>query len=440
MPPKAKSHDGGPSMPSKESLFEDLYNDNLFFDNLVDMIPAKLYVKGHSGDDFNPKYFKGQAKESKELRRAQNKLAKRAKLDPSQAETTTQMKRRLEEQEHEEDTDHHNNMNKKGSKKKGGGLGLLPVTPTNGSQKKSGTAAAVTPDGKNGKNGTNASNMSRIDALRAKLHAKIAEKRGKRPTDPSVVSKRAARAAEKKKRKEEAIARKKHKANHSVAERGAGDKRYVMNGSSNDPATIEQDLSTVDFGLLAGLNSKNGVSSRESYLKTNKSLANLSKGKNLEKLLADAESKKQRLIELSNSTNADDQQKALNIHWGDAIKEASGERVKDDPNKIKKQLKRKAAKKTKSAKAWKTRLAQTQSKMDERQNIRSHNLNQRKLGGSSGANLSKKRINNAEEDNKDASTRKSRKAFAKAAAGGGGKGRAGFEGKKQGFINNKNSQ
>ena len=59
---------------------------------MVDMIPAKLYVAGHSGDDFNPKYFKGQAKESKEARRAKNKHAKRAKLDPSTAETTTQTK------------------------------------------------------------------------------------------------------------------------------------------------------------------------------------------------------------------------------------------------------------------------------------------------------------------------------------------------------------
>ena len=444
MPPKAKSLDS--TMPSKESLFEDLYNDNLFFDSVVDMIPAKLYVKGLSGDDFNPKYFKGQAKESKEARRAHNKLAKRAKLDPSQAETTTQMKRRLEEQEQrdeDEEENDHSNINKNprsgGVSKKGhrgAGGALLPTSPASKKPGEAGKAvAAVTPDGKiNG--GKNGSNISRIDALRAKLHAKIAEKRGQRPTDPSVVSKRAARAAEKKKRKEEAAARKKQKATQSIAERGANDKRYVAtNGNANDPATIEQDLSTVDFGLLSGLNSHknmiNGVS-RESYLLTNKSLANLSKTKNLEKLIADAEAKKQRLIELQNSSNAEDQEKAANIHWGDAIKEASGDRVKDDPARLKKQLKRKIAKKTKSAKAWKTRMNQTQQKMDERQNIRTHNLNQRKIGGQSGANLSKKRIVTEETTTKE--TRKSRKAAAKAAGGSGG-GRAGFEGKKQGFIN-----
>ena len=74
---------------SKDLLLQDLQSDNMFFDGIVDMIPAKIYVAGNSGDDYNPKYFKGQAKESKEARRAKAKQAKRAKLDPNLAETTT---------------------------------------------------------------------------------------------------------------------------------------------------------------------------------------------------------------------------------------------------------------------------------------------------------------------------------------------------------------
>ena len=71
-----------------QSLLEDLQEDNYFFDQLVDLIPAKLYIAGQSGDDYNPKskYFKGQSKESKEARRAKNKQSKRAKFDPNLSE------------------------------------------------------------------------------------------------------------------------------------------------------------------------------------------------------------------------------------------------------------------------------------------------------------------------------------------------------------------
>lgn len=113
----------------------------------------------------------------------------------------------------------------------------------------------------------------------------------------------------------------------------------------------------------------------------------------------------------------------------------SGEKTRNsDPALLKKALKRKAKKKTKSQEAWKARMEQTREKMDERQNIRNHNIKQRAGGGMAGANLSKKRIKDDEE---------------RAGEGGGGDkkkrprlgpyagktGRAGFEGKKQDFIN-----
>jgi hypothetical protein len=448
---------------SAQKLLDDLFSDNMFFDSVVDMIPVKLYVKGQSGDDFNPKYFKGQAKESKEARRAQNKQAKRAKLDPSQAETTTQIKQRLELQQEEDDEDDDeeetpknasSGKNKKNQRGKSGGSGtgvsraLLPKPPTESStsntkhKKMPGKGDAVQQK-ENAGDGVVAAamnNASRIDALRAKLQAKIAEKRGQRPSDPAAVSKRAARATEKKKRKEDAIARKKQKV-HSQSERTAnGDKTtdYKI-AEQKQIVDAAQDLATVDFGILSGLNASASPFSKENYLQNNKSLANLGKTKNLKRLLADAESKKQRLEELQNSTLAADQQKAAKIHWGDVIKEATGERVKDDPTKLKKALKRKEVQKAKSSKAWKTRVAQTKSKMDERQNIRKHNLQQRTVGGATGANLSSKKIVNADAGKGDGKGKevgaKGRKNQYTSGGSGGGAGRAGFEGKKQGFIN-----
>lgn len=380
---------------SQHQLLQELEDNNEFFDNLVDMIPAKLYVAGASGDDYNPKYYKGQAKESKEARRAQNKQAKRVKLDPSLAETTTQVKNRLE-----------------------GGRSVLPAAP--------GSAATKPKNNKSKLDDENATSApppasvdpckmdknSRIEALRAKLHAKLAEKRGQRPSDPNVVSKRAARRAEKAKRKEEAKARKKSSTSNAENSKTKG---YSVQDSIKSAAAVAEDLAKMDFGRLAGLNTK----STDNYVKANKSLANMNKTKNLQKMLADAEAKKQRLEELKKGST-EDKEKAEKILWGDTIKEATGERVKDDPAKLRKALKRRDAKKKKSSKAWKSRMDQTKEKMDERQKIRNHNLSKRKLGGAAGANLSKTKI--ATEDDS------------------GKKSRAGFEGRKQGFLNNKKGQ
>jgi hypothetical protein len=408
---------------SQHQLLQDLHDDNLFFDALVDMIPVRLYVAGNSGDDYNPKYFKGQAKESKEARRALSKQAKRAKLDPSLSETTTEAKKRLE-----------------------GNRPLIPSAPSHAAatadstadssvtttskppssaDTSADTAADTTTDADAADTTTTTAapaappaaaavavldNKSRIEALREKLRDKLAAKRAQRPTDPNVVSKRAARRTEKKNRKEEAMKRKKKATSNAETTARGGNNTYRVDAATKvDAAT---DLAQMDFGRLAGLNQP----LTGNYQKANKSLANMSKTKNLQKLLADAEDKKQRLEELKKGTE-DDKEKATKILWGDTIKEAAGDRIKDDPAKLRKALKKRDVKKKKSAKAWKSRMDQTKEKMDGRQKIRNHNLTARKLGGSAGANLSSKKI--ATEDD------------------GAKKSRPGFEGRKQGFLNTK---
>ena len=386
--------------PQQRLLLSVLQDHNAFFDNLVDMIPQKLYIAGNSGDDYNPKYFKGQSKESKELRRHQQKAQKRAKYDPELRETTSQAKKRLE------------------GEKSAGGNNLLPQKNLNEIKPPSSKGASNTSftNKKDGSVHPPMDNKSRIEALRAKLHAKIAEKGGNRP-DPSVISKRASRRAEKQRRKEEAIKRKKQSAATKV---NAQNTSYTMGaGSRAGGTTAAHDLAQMDFGRLTGLNPS------APHYKNNKALANLGSGKNLEKMIADAEQKKARLEELKRSENADDKEKLAKMQWSDALKEASGERVKDDPAKLKNKLKRKAAKKAKSQKAWKSRTEQTNQKMKERQKIRVHNLETRKVGGKAGANLSSKKIKVDEEKG----TRESRRLS-----------RPGFEGKKQGFLNEKKQQ
>lgn len=46
---KAKKQRKSKDVPSQQALLKDLQENNAFFDALVDMIPAKLYVAGNSG-------------------------------------------------------------------------------------------------------------------------------------------------------------------------------------------------------------------------------------------------------------------------------------------------------------------------------------------------------------------------------------------------------
>ncbi len=331
--------------PKGSDLLSELESHNEFFDNLVNMIPARLYVAGASGDDaYHPKYLKGQHKESKEARRARNKLAKMDKFDPHKSETTLEMKKRFQAErddaddstddediamaEHDDDDEEECNGEKDDSEE-------------NEAVKASQSKPKSNDDGSN-------SYASRIEMLRAKLHAKMAEKRaasGISPNDnhasndvqpdtsaPSLVSKRAARRAEKRKRQEAAKQKNKKKSMTASGDHMKNEPQRVVNlgGSKlNDPkdagkrkglngASAAEDLATIDFQGLAGLKPKLDPAF------DNKSLnPKLSKKKSLEKLLEDAERKQARLKELKESQNEEDKEKARNIEWGDALKTAA---------------------------------------------------------------------------------------------------------------------
>jgi hypothetical protein len=391
---------------SSQQLLQELSEHNDFFDMIVDMIPQKIYIAGNSGDDFNPsKYYKKQNTTSKESRRAQAKASKRRKFNPTEAETTGVAKARLENKGRDGETTTRLPQKRK-DQTPAPDADVTAETPSVTTTDTEATAAAVV-----------SPKQSRIEALQAKLHAKIVAKQGLRPTNnnPDQVSKRAGRRAEKQRRKDEATKRKKSgnsKTSDTTTGTNASATNYKISSSAadNNPA---QDLAALDFGRIAGLNTDN----KDNYQKANKSLANLSKSKNLEKMLADAEAKREKLEELKKGSEQD-QAKFKTMQWSDTFKEADGQRVKDDPSKLKKALKRKVAKKTKSQKAWKSRVEQTSTSIGERQKIRTHNLTARMEGGKVGASLSKKRI--VEKEVKE-----------------GRLSRAGFEGRKQEFLNGK---
>jgi len=422
----------------------DLEANSTFFDDLVDMIPAKLYIAGNTGDEmYNKKYKAGQSKESKEARRARNKASYAKKFDPKLSETTREEKRRLEAEENESDSDDDDND-------KNDNIAEMDVDENdeedeNETGKTHDKPSPSPPSDKPPSDGTKPPYESRIEVLRAKLRAKLEAQRANRPangTHNNAISKRAGRRAEKKRRIEQAKLRnakggstqvnKHHKGNgHGTAgkdgdaDRFGGTKILALDATGVDTAD-KGDLSGIDYGGIAGLKDDIGAN----YTDSNKSLKNMGKKKSLEHLLAVAAKNKEKLEKLKASEDPDDKEKAERMKWGDTLKVADGTRTNNDPALLKKAIKRKAKRKAKSQKSWKTRMEGVKTKMDERQNIRQHNIGQRKLGGAAGANLSSKRIDDGNEDGRDDKGKRPR-----LGPHSGNTARPGFEGKKQEFIN-----
>ncbi|GMH48106.1 hypothetical protein TL16_g07809 [Triparma laevis f. inornata] len=389
------------------TMLSEALSHQTYFDSLTNMIPSTLYITettnvedDEKGALHANKFKKGQNKESKERKKAEEKLRKKEKF--STRETTVEKKKKKWE-EIEAENENSEDDDDDEEEEEGEGSSDIEVED-------------MEVEGEN-------AGLSKIEILRKKLALKIEKKRNGRPENGAEnVSKRAARKAAKLKKKEEGK-KKTSTTGFSGAEksksnpvRGRASTDGTTDSSNSDSANKNNDpshdLSTIDFGGISGLKT---VSSH----KANKSLSNVSKSKNLNHLLEKANAKKARLNELKNGT-AEDKKKREDIMWGDTMKEANGVRVRDDPAMIKKAIKRKEKSKAKSAAKWADRITTVADSMHEKQKIRKHNLEKRKLGGKQAANLSHKEIKDDEADGE----KKKRRRLG-----------VGFEGKKEEFLN-----
>jgi len=405
-------------MMSKKELLAELDEHNDFFDMIVDLFPSQLYVSGGVGNTSNNNKKKNPnatttGKPGKN--KMQNKYHKKAvepasqKMEKSKQtrNNKNQDKRRKAGSSGEENTNTEKKSKQKQEQAESSSTGDLSKKPQPEHHK---TAPSDSPP------------RARIDVLRAKLQARISEKQSGRPVvaegteEADQISKRAARRADKKRRQEEAQKRANHKKSKS-SESDDHNKTYQVASENTTPA---QDLAKVDFGRLTGL--KNPQQEADNRAKD--VLQNLTKGKNLHKILHDAEAKREKLQELKAKG---EKEKLAALQWKDTFQEANGTRIKDDPAKLKRALKKKVAKRQKSQKAWQARTEQTKVASKERLKIRNHNLNARKQGGKAAANLSRKEIRKPDDDGEGKTSRK----------GGKNGTRAGFDGRKKEFLEKK---
>lgn len=140
-----------------------------------------------------------------------------------------------------------------------------------------------------------------------------------------------------------------------------------------------------------------------------------SKVRRLKRMLQEAEKKKQRLEELKKQGD-DGVKRAHAEQWTDIVKEVSGDKVFHDPSKLKKALKRKEKTKSKSAGEWKERLDKLSLSKTAKLEKREANIQQRH------------NRNVLPTEEKDDMKKKKDGKFPI---------RAGFEGKKVGFLNKK---
>ncbi|XP_077272693.1 surfeit locus protein 6 [Temnothorax americanus] len=97
------------------------------------------------------------------------------------------------------------------------------------------------------------------------------------------------------------------------------------------------------------------------------------------KMLQQLQQKKEKLKQLE---ELGDKEKAEDIRekdaWKSALAKASGEKIKDDPELLKRTIKRNEQKKKHSAKKWNSRIENVQKSMQERQEKRRENIMKKK--------------------------------------------------------------
>lgn len=295
---------------------------------------------------------------------------------------------------------------------------------------------------------------SQIELLKEKLRIKVEAIRSKRfestgEDERKSNSKRAARRAEKlrrvehaKKESRELICNKNRysRSDTEMSFRKDLTENYdimkvkVTNEHSvgEDKIDVGKDLAGIDYGAITGLK-------HIPPNKNNKSLTNFRKKISLEKLLADAEAKSQRLLELQSSEQVKKNDKAVNIHWKDVLQTASGVRDKHlNVTQLKKKIRIKDKLKAKSEKAWKSRKNSLVSKTKARQNIHTRIVNGVRKRNDGGEIICKKSCGKKQTNFTSVTVSAKKKRLTESKLENDSRNnRAGFEGRRHEFLNKK---
>ena len=290
-----------------------IHQHSLFFDKMVELIPAKFYLH----DDKDRPWFQGLSKSKKASAKKESRenirKARRNRLDPEKSSTTTLdlLKQSLEKEKLNESDDEE--------------IETKPMLSSHEANHRQMT----------------------LEELRQRLHKKIEESRANR--DPGVSN----RAKKRNERENNRGIRQNKRKRDSVSE----EKRPTTSSSADK---VEKDVIEASKGLAF---SHVKLGNEEEHGKKKK--MKLSKSKELEKAKKLEEAKKDpekgEIISKKHS-------------WNAATSRAAGMKVHDDPSLLKRSIKKEKKRHQKNAEKWKERRQTTEKMKGEKQQKRSENI------------------------------------------------------------------
>ncbi|KAJ4841900.1 hypothetical protein Tsubulata_014261 [Turnera subulata] len=290
-----------------------IHQNTLFFDRLVELIPARFYLPNN--DEDKP-WFQGLSKnekaEAKKVSRENVKKARRDRLDPEKSKTTLDllMQNLQKEKENDESEGEEVEVN-------------TMVTGLDGDDNK------VT-----------------YEELRQRLHRKIEELRGNRNSGESN------REKKRNERNERRQGQQKKRKRESGSEEKKPDAKVSLEKVEKD---AEEATKALKFShvKLADDDQQHGKKKRK-----------LSKIKELEKAKELAEEKK-------------DPAKGMKHSWSAATSRAAGIKIHDDPSRLKHSIQKKKYMHKKNVKKWNERVETQHKMKTEKQQTRKQNIAER---------------------------------------------------------------
>ncbi|KAJ3680262.1 hypothetical protein LUZ60_016540 [Juncus effusus] len=334
MKPKAASAVAASTLPDLKTL---IHEHALFFDKLVELIPARFFLASNSDDK---PWYPGLSKFEKQTLKTQTreniKKSRRARLDPTVPVSSTLdlLKKSVDDgkDDSEEDSEEGSDEDEEEEEEE---------------------------EMEGGKDANKIVSMDEkpvtYEELQERLRKRIAELSSGRNTRPEARLKYEKRMDQKSKKKVKSHTKKKNKENEEAGpskrkRENEKDEDFSKNKKKKNNNKIPEPTD-ITFGQVKLDSKKN----RKKHLP---------KEKELEKAKRLAEAKK-------------DPEKGKKVSWKSAVSKAAGEKVHDDPRLLNKSLKREKKKQKKNAQKWKEREETVGKAKQEKQKSRMDNIKER---------------------------------------------------------------
>lgn len=350
-----------------------IHEHSLFFDQLVELIPARFFLPNSSDDK---PWFPGLSKSEKKKFKAQSReniiKSRRDRLDPTQPSSTLDLlKKSLDEEKESSDEDDEGGEGKEEEEEEDEEVGEEAEKAQN--------KFTLTED-----------RPVTYEELQERLRLRIAELSAGRNTRPESRLKQERKKEMKNKKKLKVQTKKNREKNKEddAAIAGSTGKRKREDGkdgvfSKKNKKNKVDETSDITFGQVR-------IDGKDNKNRKKK----LSKEKELERA--------KRLVEVKK-----DPEKGKKVSWKAAVSKAAGEKVHDDPKLLKQSIKREKKRQGKNAQKWKERDETVAKAKAGKQKKRTENIRDR---------IHQKKMRKIEKREKKLM-------------------RPGFEGRKEGYIN-----